>query len=795
MKTREPKSKAYSIGMFLAISVLCGILLSGLALPLVALVGGFTKTAADSMQYLPAEFQTPPQSERSRILMSDGSELATFFEENRTYVSLEQISPLMQKAQIAIEDHRFYEHGAIDIQGLGRAIVRTLSGSTQGASTLTQQYVKLVQVETARDRGDEAGVQAAQAVSIERKIREMRYAMAVEERFSKNEILERYLNIAYYGDGAYGVEAAAHHYWGISAKDLSLAQAAMLAGIVQNPVAYNPVKFPEKAIERRNQVLRRMASAEVGAVTKEEADAAIQEGFDASNVQATPNGCTASQFPVLCDYVVRTLVSDQMASLGSTTEERTNRLKRGGLTIQTLIDPKAQQAAEDAVAKTVGPTDPVWGGSVLIQPSSGLIVAMAQSRTKLGSGEGETWQNVNVSTQYGGIEGFQAGSTFKPFVMAAALKDGVGTNTTFNSPKQMQVKGMKFKNCEGTFTSGPLDPQDYDGDYGTIDMLKAAQKSVNTYFIQLEAKVGICASIDMAQQLGVKLADGTDMRSMASYPSWVLGTSYVTPLSMAEAYATFANRGTHCNPIILESVQAKDGNKIEVPSADCKQVLDPEVADGVNYVLSTVMTQGTGQPAQLADRRPTAGKTGTTDDAMSVWFAGYTPDMAGISFIAVDNINSYYENHRKSLDGQRMSTGRVLRGSGGEDAGTIWRTAMGAALQGKPATEFGAPSQRVREGDKVQVPNVTGMEYDQAKQTLEDAGFTTADQPVYSASPAGTYLKKISPSGTAPKSSTIYMYVSQGPQPTTPPTVVPPSAAPSDPGAQPPAPAPTDGER
>ena len=306
MKTREPKSKAYSIGMFLAISVLCGILMSGLALPLVALVGGFTKTAADSMQYLPAEFQTPPQSERSRILMSDGSELATFFEENRTYVSLEQISPLMQKAQIAIEDHRFYEHGAIDIQGLGRAIVRTLSGSTQGASTLTQQYVKLVQVETARDRGDEAGVQAAQAVSIERKIREMRYAMAVEERFSKNEILERYLNIAYYGDGAYGVEAAAHHYWGISAKDLSLAQAAMLAGIVQNPVAYNPVKFPEKAIERRNQVLRRMASAEVGAVTKEEADAAIQEGFDASNVQATPNGCTASQFPVLCDYVVRT---------------------------------------------------------------------------------------------------------------------------------------------------------------------------------------------------------------------------------------------------------------------------------------------------------------------------------------------------------------------------------------------------------------------------------------------------------------------------------------------------------
>ncbi len=783
MKTREPKSKAYSIGMFLAISVLCGILLSGLAVPLVALAGGFTKTAADSIQYLPAEFQTPPQSERSRILMSDGSELATFFEENRTYVSLEQISPLMQKAQIAIEDHRFYEHGAIDIQGLGRAVIRTLSGSTQGASTLTQQYVKQVQIEAAKDRGDEEGVQAAQAVSIDRKIREMRYAMAVEERFSKNEILERYLNIAYYGDGAYGVEAAAHHYWNTTAKDLTLAQAAMLAGIVQNPVAFNPVKNPEKAIERRNQVLKRMASSEVGAITKEEADAAMQEGFDKSNLQTTPNGCTASQFPILCDYVVRTLTSDQMPSLGSTAEERTNRLKRGGLTIKTLIDPEAQQAAEAAVSQTVGAKDPVWGGSVLIQPSTGLITAMAQSRTKLGSGEGETWQNVNVSTQYGGIEGFQPGSTFKPFVIGAALEQGVPTSTTFDAPQTMQFKGQKFKNCEGTFTfQGSWEPKNYDKAYGVIDMLKAAQNSVNTYFIQLEAKVGICASIDMAQKLGVKLADGTDMRSMANYPSWVLGTAYVTPLSMAEAYATFANRGVHCNPIILQSVQAKDGTEIEIPSADCKKVIEPEVADGVNHVLSTVMTQGTGTRARMSDGRPQAGKTGTTDDAMSVWFAGYTPDMAGVSYIAVDNINPYYQNHRKSIDGMRLSTGTVLEGSGGKDAGGIWRAAMSAALKNVPHTSFEAPNQRVLEGEKVPIPSVAGMSYEQAKQTLEDAGFTTAKMEVFSPQPAGTYLGKISPSGSAAKFSTIRMQFSKGPQPTTAPTVgAPPVPSPGQP--------------
>ena len=792
MKTRAPRSKGKSVAMFLAISVLCGLLLSGLAVPFVALASGLAKAASDSMQYLPAEFETPPQSQKSRILMADGSELATFFAENRTYVALDGISPLMQKAQVAIEDHRFYEHGAIDLQGLGRAVLRTLSGSTQGASTLTQQYVKQVQIETALARGDEEAAAAAQAVSIERKIREMRYAMAVEERLSKNEILERYLNIAYYGDGAYGVEAAAHHYWNTTAKDLTLAQSAMLAGIVQNPVAFNPVQHPEKAIERRNQVLKRMASSEVGMITQEEANAAMQEGFDKSNVQGARNGCKddeASPFPVLCDYVRRVLISDQMPSLGSTPEERENRLKRGGLTIKTLIDPKAQQAAEEAVAKTVGPTDPVWGGSVLIQPGTGLITAMAQSRTKLGSGEGETWQNVNVSTQYGGIEGFQAGSTFKPFVMAAALKDGVGTNTTFNSPKQMQVKGMKFKNCEGTFTSGSWDPKNYDGDYGTIDMLKAAQKSVNTYFIQLEAKVGICASIDMAQKLGVKLADGTDMRNMASYPSWVLGTAYVTPLSMAEAYATFANRGVHCNPIILQSVQTKDGTEVEIPSADCKQVISPEVADGVNHVLSTVMTQGTGTRARMPDGRPQAGKTGTTDDAMSVWFAGYTPDMAGVAYIAVDNINPYYENHRKSVDGLRMSTGKVLEGSGGQDAGGIWKSAMSAALKDIPASSFQEPNKRILEGEKVPVPNVTGMTEEQARQALEAEGFSVGRLEQFSPQPAGTYLGKVFPSSRAAKYSTVQLVYSKGPIPTNTPTV-----APGQPG-QPSAPATPEGER
>ena len=276
------------------------------------------------------------------------------------------------------------------------------------------------------------------------------------------------------------------------------------------------------------------------------------------------------------------------------------------------------------------------------------------------------------------------------------------------------------------------------------------------------------------------------MRKFAVYPSWVLGVTEVTPLSMAEAYATFANRGVHCNPIILQSVQTKDGTEVEIPSADCKQVISPEVADGVNHVLSTVMTQGTGTRARMPDGRPQAGKTGTTDGAMSVWFAGYTPDMAGVAYIAVDNINPYYENHRKSVDGLRMSTGKVLEGSGGQDAGGIWKSAMSAALKEIPASSFQEPNKRILEGEKVPVPNVTGMTEEQARQALEAEGFSVGRLEQFSPQPAGTYLGKVFPSSRAAKYSTVQLVYSKGPMPTGNPTIGP---------GQPSAPATPEGER
>lgn len=777
MKSASISQKAYSFLMFLVVSVLAGLLVSGLAVPFAALLGSGTKMAVSALDDIPADLETPPQHQRSEVLMANGEKLATFFDENRIYVPLDKISDHMQAAQLAIEDHRFYEHGAIDFQGFGRAFLKTLAGDTQGASTLTQQYVKMVRIEMAVAANDKEARRKADEVSIERKIVEARYAMALEERLSKDEILERYLNIAYYGDGAYGVEAAAKHYFNTTAKDLTLSQSAMLAGLVQNPVALNPTKNLEKAMDRRDVVLNQMAKWNM--ISREQADEAKQDvTFDPKKVQKTSRGCVASPYPFMCDLVKRTLVSDKMPSMGKDEQERLNLLNRGGLTIHTLIDPEAQDSAQAAVSAMVAPTDPVISNSVLIQPSTGLIVAMAQSRPVMGDdpAKGETYYNYNVESGMGGIEGFQAGSTFKPFIIASALNQGMTPSKTYDSPGTMSFKDTYWKACRGTIKlTDDWTPQNqFRTGYGVIDMMKASQNSVNTYFIQLEKDTGICAGIEMAKLAGVKLANGKDLTADVTQdvPSFVLGVADVTPLSMAEAYATFANRGKHCDPIILKSVTTRDGNAVEVPSANCKQVMPEAVADGVNYILKSVALVGTGSRAALKDGRDEAGKTGTTNSAGAVWYAGYTPEMAGVAMIAVDKTHPYYKGKKvKSLTGVKAKGGR-LDGSGGGDAGKIWRPAMKSALRDKPRTKFVKPSTTILEGVRVPVPSTRGMGLSEAKRTLEAAGFSTATRRFYSNYSEGAFLG-VDAGKTAPKFSTIYLRISKGRKPTPSPTPKP----------------------
>lgn len=739
MSSRRTGRKLYVLSMVGLLSVLCGALVAGLLLPGALILGMGARHAANALERLPAELTLAPQMQRSRILLKDGSTLAEFYDQNRVYDKLADISPLMQKAQVAIEDNRFYEHGPIYLQGTLRALVRnSAGGATQGGSTLTQQYVKQSLIENALANNDPHAVADAQAQTLTRKVRELRYSIAIEKRFTKDEILERYLNIAYYGDNSYGVEAAARHYFDTTAQKLTLDQAAMLAGIVQNPTAFNPVVHPQASMHRRNIVLNRMAQLHV--VTQAQADAAKQVVFTTAHVRTANKGCFGTRFPFICQYAYNTIINS-MTSLGHTRQERIDALNRDGLTIRTVIDPAAQTRAQDALSSYVAGSDPVIAVGATIEPSTGLITSMAQNRHQMGSGKGQTWINYAVEPSMGGAEGFQAGSTFKAFTMAAALAKGMSASGTFyDAPKVLNLGGQQFAGCQGNVT-WRTDIHNSTPQSGRMNMITAARYSVNTYFAQLELHAGLCASEQMADAAGVHTASGSTLADF-NQPSFTLGSAEVTPLSMASAYATFANHGVHCDPIILASAITQNGRTAAVPPANCRQVMPAGVANGVTAVLRQVMLgNATGEVARIPGRQYQAGKTGTTDSHEAVWFDGYTPQMAGVGMIAADKMDPRFRGQTSRsitglyVHGTSCSQGCQVQGHGGTDAGAhIWRPMMDAVLQGLPDTPFtggnqaSTPDSGLTPADDPSttatgtVPDVSGLSSDAARARLQAAG-------------------------------------------------------------------------
>ena len=350
------------------------MVVAGLAIPFAGIAGIGARNVARTMDDLPEELKTDPLSQRTTILDANGNRLASLYDENRLTVPLKGISRNMVKAVVAIEDYRFYQHGALDLKGTLRALItnQANSGVVQGGSSITQQLVKLTLISQAKTKAEK---RAASDETYARKLKELRYAIALEQSHSKDWILERYLNTAYFGDGAYGVQAAAKHYFDVNARDLSLRQSALLAGLVKNPYGYDPTKFPDRATERRDVVLDRMA--ELNVVPREKAEKNKQKDLGL-NVQDVDNGCLNSTAPFFCDYVLTYLLQDPQ--LGATLQERRNLLKNGGLTIKTTIDMTAQQAADNAVAAHVRPTDPAIGALAIEQPGTGNVLALAQSR-------------------------------------------------------------------------------------------------------------------------------------------------------------------------------------------------------------------------------------------------------------------------------------------------------------------------------------------------------------------------------------------------------------------------------
>ncbi|NLU67860.1 transglycosylase domain-containing protein [Streptomyces sp. HNM0574] len=657
---------------FVGVSVLAGAVLAGLALPAVGGIGLAAKGTVDGFEGLPTKLKRPPLSQRTTILDNEGGEIAKVYSRDRTVVDLEDISPYMRKAIVAIEDARFYEHGAVDLKGVLRALNRNAQqGEVQeGASTLTQQYVKNVFVEEAGNDPDKIAEATQQTIG--RKIREVKYAIQVEQNLGKKKILENYLNITFFGQQAYGVEAAAQRYFSKSAKDLTLSESALLAGIVQSPTRFDPVNSEQEATERRNTVLSRMAST--GAVSSAKAEAAKKKPIEL-NVSSPENGCITATHGAgfFCDYVREVFLTDD--SFGKTRKERAARWDEGGLTIKTTLSPQTQKSVESSIQSHVNQSDDVASAMAVVEPGTGRIMGMGQSRP-YGFGKDETQINLSVDQDMGGGAGYQPGSTFKPVIAAAALEQGMSPYKKYPSPYKMQYPSP-VNTCKGPWSgSAPVENENR-SEVGPYRLKEATAKSVNTYFVSLISDTGVCPVTKLAKEMGIERADG---KKMDQVPSISLGTQEVSPLTMAEGYATFANRGVHCTPVAIESITDAKGKKLPVPKTSCKRAMSKKTADTVNSLLRGVVEDGTGKKAGLSGR-DSAGKTGTTDQRYAAWFAGYTPNMSGAVWVGDPA-------HRTQMTD--ISIGGVYHAKvfGGEVPGPIWRDAMTGALNGREAPKF-----------------------------------------------------------------------------------------------------------
>jgi len=550
---RSAGAIAATLGAIVGISVLAGTMVGLMLIPFAGSLGVLTRDVVRDFESLPDELNTPPLPERSVILASDGSVLATIYYQNRIEIPLESIAPIMRQATIAVEDARFLDHNGVDFRGIVRAAASNASSGeiSEGASTLTMQYVKNVLVNQATSAEE---LDAARGDNSARKIKEVRVALALEKRFTKGEILSRYLNIAYFGSGAYGIEAAARRYFSKPAATLTLAEAATLAGIVQRPSSYDPLRNPALSTERRDVVLGRMAT--LGYISQADSDRAQKIPMqDLLNPTQVSNGCTSSYAPFFCDYVLQSIRENSI--FGETPAEREAFLRRGGYTITTTLDPTVQKAITQVVNSTIPIDDPSGKAAAIsmVQPGTGQIIAMTQNRDWGTSGRGKTTYNYNVPQNMGGTIGMQAGSTFKIFTLAAALEAGISPNEFISAPSPNTF--TEFKNCDTGAIYEPVTVRNSTTS-GTLNMAQATAYSTNTYFMAIEERTGICRPADIAEALGVNLGNGEPLLRV---PSFTLGTMEIAPLSLANAYATFAAHGRYCNPVPILEIRDRDGAK------------------------------------------------------------------------------------------------------------------------------------------------------------------------------------------------------------------------------------------
>lgn len=653
---------------FLSVSSLMGVVTAGMLVPVAGPTALAAKSVPSVFNELPGDLQTVAPAEESQLLDSSGGVIAHFYDKQRIVVPSTNIADVMKKAIVAIEDKRFYEHNGVDATGIARALVTNLGESgRQGASTITQQYVRNSLAERGYLEGDADQVSAATEQTTERKLREIKYALALEKTQSKEEILTGYLNIAPFGPITYGVEAASQRYFSKSASELNYLEAALLAGLVQSPVQYDPLTHPEAAQERRDTVLATMLDQ--GVITQEEYDKGIATSVDSMlHPTVSSEGCSGAESSkaYFCDYVLSQFLEDP--AFGATRIERERLLKTQGITIRTTLDTAKQDAAYASLTKAipVGDASGLNDALVSLDPRTGKVLAMAQNTT-YGIESGQTMAN------YSAAGNFQVGSTFKVFILLQWFKEGHSAYETVGSANTFYPNGA-FK-CDGrSITTEGYQVNDLAGKTGTMNVVRATGLSVNQAFVNMASRVDFCSIFQTAYDLGIT----EDGEVPSPFPANILGSVSSSPLQMASVFATIANSGQQCKPQSIESVTDRDENVLKEFTADCKEVISPDLANKT----AALLTASAGQyytSTRLGDGRPFAAKSGTTDGHANTWLTGFTPSLATSVWVGHGD-NSSQEVSGVVINGVYHSEifGETYVGQ------NIWAPYMTQALAGTP---------------------------------------------------------------------------------------------------------------
>lgn len=666
-----------------------------------------------------------PLKQTTLIYDASGTKvIASFSQQNRINVTLKQVPPVVINAIVSTEDRHFFTEGALNPVSIGRAFISDVTGGhLQGASTITQQYVKQAYLSPKR--------------TLTRKVEEAMLAIRLSRSESKQQILQNYLNTIYWGRGAYGVEAASMAYFGKPVQQLGLPEASLLAGLIREPESADPARNQSQARQNQDDTLKAMVRDHK--ITVQQANAVKATPF--SSYVIAPTASTGSTAHATSTSTVDP--SGEAYFISAVRQELYNKYGRalvdgGGLRVTTTLDPAMQQQAYDSIYGHASPLNPARGtpsGALVSVDDTGAVKALVG-----GQDYGKSTVNLALGSEGGG-SGRQAGSTFKAFMLAEVLKEGYSANSVFPAPRQYVVP-------HGNANGAPWIVTNFEGEVPapTLSLVDATVHSVNTVYAQVVMKIGADKLNSMAEALGI-----SPKELVGAYPSRVLGTADVSPLEMAAAYATFANGGVYHRPLLITKVTDASGKSLPLPvQPQSRVVLTPGEDAQLSSVLQQVVLRGTAVAAGHLPF-PVAGKTGTTENSADAWFIGYTPNLTTAVWMG-------YASGNKPM-------GYV---QGGTVPAEMWHTYMEAVLTAMP--QYGAPFPPAVLTGKILTPP--------SASSLLTPGDTVPSTPSSTPGPQTTQ-PVIAPPDTTPTTSPPPPSTSPPPPSTSPPTTSPPTTKPT----------------